>query len=152
MSAIRKEDRVYFLIFVFIGLAVLVLGIILLYGSYNGEGSCTEEVKASVISTDGRRTKNDVGSKSVYMPVFEYEYKGETYVQGAPDKQRKGKFEKGDEVTVNIDPDSPQTLYIKPDFTDRLLYIILMVFGGIAAVVGSELFFASRAKNGSAKE
>ncbi len=141
MEILSKEDRKYFAAFIVIGVIVAAIGIFLIYRAYHDNGSCTQSCEAVVADIESHRKGKEINeNKEVFVPVFEYEYKGEKYVR-AGSSVRYDKFEKGDKVTILIDPDRPQNIYIQPDFLDNLLYYFIIFTGGFSVLVGSVLLF-----------
>lgn len=112
----------------------------------NARVRCTDEVQATVTGFERSENRNTDGNKSsnAVTPVFEYEYKGQSYTSmvGSYSSTYKDKFAVGQSYTVYVDPYDPQEIYSEDiGSSDATMFKILKwgglgvaVFGGIAFI------------------
>lgn len=133
MSGISSDNKrgqlIGFGLFALFGLIVLVVGIGLLAQRLSDKKRCTEQVPAVVVDLERRVSRGS--KKSVtYAPVFEYEYRGNTYQYVSPISSKRPDYERGERVTLMIDPNDPNAAYVS-DKTAMMFIIICLGFGVI---------------------
>lgn len=133
MSKLSPDDKRTQLIglslFALVGLIAAAVGIYLLAGRISDKKRCTEPVPAVVVDLEKRVSR---GSKKsiTYAPVFEYEYHGTTYHYTSPISSKPADYERGERVTLMIDPNDPNVAYVK-DKTAMVFLLICLGFGVI---------------------
>lgn len=117
----------------------IVLGMVSSYMIKQGAAlkeRCTYAVDATVISFE--RSDNSDSSSAV-TPVFEYEYKGETYTSksGTYSSSFKDKFKTGQVYPILIAPDDPLEIYSKDiAASDSTMFNILRWVGVALVAIG----------------
>lgn len=118
---------------------------------YGSKSSCTEPVTAKVVKMEKRVTRDTTGkhrgTSTTYAPVFEYEYDGKQYTYTSSVATNPPGFSAGEQVTIWVNPDSPNKIYYKPGTSSVLLSIVFRILGGIAAIGGLALLIVRKAKN-----
>ena len=124
-----------------IGAVFLLFGTFFLSG-YGDKDSCTEQVTARVIRME-KRTSHSSGkhhrTSTTYAPVFEYEYNGKKYTYTSPIANNPPQFDAGEQVTIWVNPDSPNKIYYEPSGGAVFLTIVFRIMGGIALIGGIAL-------------
>lgn len=138
MSKVSPDDKrtqiIGLSLFTLVGLIAAAVGIYLLAGRISDKKRCTESVPAVVIDLEKRVSRGS--RKSVtYAPVFEYEYAGKTYQYVSPISSKPADYERGERVTMMIDPNDPNVAYVN-DKTVTMFIVICLAFGVIFAAVG----------------
>lgn len=143
MSKLSPDDKRTQLIglslFALVGLIAAAVGIYLLTGRISDKKRCTEPVPAVVVDLEKRVSR---GSKKsiTYAPVFEYEYHGTTYYYRSPISSKPADYERGERVTLMIDPNDPNVAYVKDNKAMVFLLlclgfgVIFVGFGGIGLI------------------
>lgn len=108
---------IFFVLFIPI-LAVSLVPFLLTYFVFSTEmpqadpKGCTEAVYAVVIRNDARETEDDEGGRyTEYVPVFRYQYAGNSYEVESAFADTKLRFEEGDEVQLMVDLNDPEHIY-----------------------------------------
>lgn len=131
MSKVSPDDKrtqvLGFSLFALAGLIAAAVGIYLLAGRISDKKRCTEPVPAVVV--DLEKVVSRGSKKSItYAPVFEYEYHGMTYYYTSPISSKPPDYERGERVTLMIDPNYPNVAYVD-DKTAMTFIIICLGFG-----------------------
>lgn len=138
MSKVSPDDKrtqiIGLSLFALVGLIAAAVGIYLLAGRISDKKRCTEPMTAVVV--DLEKVVSRGSRKTVtYAPVFEYEYHGTTYHYTSPISSKPPDYERGERVTLMIDPNDPNVAYVK-DKTAMMFIIICLGFGVIFAGFG----------------
>lgn len=132
-----------------IGAVFFLFGTFMLSG-YGNKSSCTESITAKVVRMEKHTSRSTTGkhrgTSTTYAPVFEYEYNGEKYTYVSSLATNPPEFSAGEQVTIWVDPDSPNKIYYKPSGSSVLLSIVFRILGGLAAVGGVVLLIVRKAK------
>lgn len=146
-SSNEKRNQILGLsMFLLVGLIAATVGFVLLAERLSDKRRCTEPVPAVVVDLD--KVVSRGAKKSVtYAPVFEYEYNGETYRYISPISSKPPDYERGERVTLMIDPNYPTVAYVN-DKTAMMFIMICFGFGVIFVGFGGTgiLRTLSRAK------
>ena len=109
--------------------AFIMLGVMLItaHNMRKDYRECTAQVEAEVVRNI-RRSRGVNRGSSVY-PVFRYEYGGKVYEQVSRTGSRDTKYDVGEKVVLNVDPDSPSRFYVDKEDT-----FVIVIISSIAAV------------------
>lgn len=126
---------------IFMGVGGIMLTIVafVLYSNYNFSQRA-ETIKAKLIDYQSYESRNDNGSSTtMYTPVFQYEYKGQSYTHISTTSSSSREFQIDQMVNVLVDPENPHEILVDSFmgkwFLPLLLGIMGMVFGGLGFIV-----------------
>lgn len=120
-----KARMALWAIFVVFGAILALVALMLLLGRGNDKKRCTQPVTAVVVDNETRRSKTMKNHSFTYAPVFEYEYRGQTYRHESSISTNPPRFQVGQRVELMIDPDNPATVYDKSGVADAACFIVL---------------------------
>lgn len=134
-----------------IGAVFFLLGTFSLSG-YGDKDSCTEQVTARVIRMEKRASHSGKRhrTKTAYAPVFEYEYNGKRYTYTSSVASNPPQFDPGEQVTIWVNPDSPDKIYYEPSGGAVFLTIVFRIVGGAAVIGGVVFLIAGKVKSKTA--
>lgn len=94
---------------IFVGIVLTLIGILLIISFLMSRIRCTAPIEATVAELSEKKRFFRGRTITDYTPVFEYNVEGEKYSHKADSSTtQKGKFFKGQKVTVFIDPKHPE--------------------------------------------
>lgn len=88
-------------------------------------------VQGTVISYDQYESSDDDGgSTTMYTPVFEYSYNGQTYTHTGEVSSSSQDYDIGEPAEIMVDPDNPSDMMVD-SFMERWFVVLLLGFMGI---------------------
>lgn len=132
IPADRKVLIIITLVFLTIGLIFAITGCLMYYFSNQRMKSCTEEVQSTVIDLRARYSDTSV----TYAPVFSYEYGGQVYEHVSSVSSNPPAFDRGQQVTIFVDPADPEKIYVPEDKSLRIISIVFTAIGSLFALIG----------------
>lgn len=130
-----KSERLGAILFLVVGLAALGAGIYFFINHFIYDSKCTQEVQAVVVDFSVREKGRTGHKHNTYAPVFEYEYEGKSYTYESTVSSRKMQYQRGQTVTVKIDPDNPSHAFDAKE-GKALMTFGALGFGVVFAVLG----------------
>lgn len=121
-------------IFLVAGVIAAAVSVLLLLGRGTDKKRCTEPVTAVVVDNETVVSKT-MRRPFTYAPVFEYEFRGQTYRHKSSISTNPPRFEIGQRVELMIDPNDPATAYDKSGAADAAC-VIVMAAGAIFLFLG----------------
>lgn len=121
-------------IFLAAGVIAAAVGFVLLLGRGTDKKRCTQPVTAVVVDNEMVVSRSKK-FRSTYAPIFEYEYRGQTYRHKSSISTNPPRFSIGQRVELLIDPNDPATAYDKSGAAD-VACVIVMAAGGIFLFLG----------------
>lgn len=115
-------------IFMVAGAIAAAVAFLLLLGRGADKKRCTEPVAAVVVDYETVVSKSKE-FRSTYAPVFEYEYRGQTYRHKSSISTNPPRFQIGQRVELMIDPNNPATAYDKSGAADAACVIVIAASG-----------------------
>ena len=131
-----KAEIAFFGIFFLVGTVFTLIGISILVSTMRNEKLCIVEAPATVIRMEQHRSKSSKTTKTVYSPVLEYTYHGVTYTYVSNVATNPPKYHAGQKVTIMLNPDDPQMLYISGDNSSYWLCGIFIAVGSVCGLAG----------------
>jgi len=123
------------LVFVVVGIALIILGIVLISNDNKLKDVCTVEVTGVVAHVDiYHETDNDGDTVTYYTPCIEFDYKDESY-QIIGEQSEENEYNVGDEIVFKINPNKP-TEVLFGDGTPVYVYLIIFALGVIFILGG----------------
>ena len=116
-------------IFMSIGVIMLVVTI-WIYNRQQQFYNRAIPVQGTVISyTQYESDGDDGGSTTMYTPMFEYSYNGQTYTQPGEVSSSSRSYDIGEPVEIMVDPDNPSDMMVD-SFMERWFVVLLLGFLG----------------------
>jgi hypothetical protein len=119
-----------------VGLGFMSIGIIMLASvtymvvSNNKFEKIAVHVKGKVIDfTSHESSDDDGGSTTMYAPVFEYQFNGQTYQYTSSTSSSSPEYDVGEEVEVLVDPKNPNEVLINTFWEKWFLSLVLGIMG-----------------------
>lgn len=122
------------LIALFLGLACIATGFL----TRRAMILCTEKVTATVVDHNYSTETTDGEFRSLYEPIIEYTYNGNTYTG----RMSSGEFYDsiypvGSAVEIKINPNDPNMmLVINNNFLDNYAHFVFIGFGILVSIIG----------------
>ncbi len=138
-STASNADPMFFLgvvgglSWVFVGLVLLVIGVVLLRGRHRSQHTCTATTMGIVSDITSRATYSGV----VFSPLFEYEVNGLKYIKSSPVSSSKINYAIGEPVEVRYNPNDPHEHYLPRDTSGKTLAIVLTLVGVACLIIGA---------------
>jgi hypothetical protein len=133
---------------IFMGVGIIMLSVIAyLIVSNNKFEQRAVRTKGKVIDYKNYQSSNDNGgSTTMYTPVFEYEFNGQSYQHTSSTSSSSPEYEIGEEVEVLVDPKRPAEILINTFWEKWFVVVLLGFMGTIFTGVGFLVFrFVGRA-------
>jgi hypothetical protein len=127
---------------VFLSVGVIMLGIVTyLIISNNKFEQRAVHTKGKVIDYKNYQSSNDNGgSTTMYTPVFEYAFNGQSYQHTSSTSSSSPGYEIGAEVDVLVDPKNPREILINSFWEKWFVVVLLGFMGTIFSGVGYAVF------------
>lgn len=142
-KAKKREGNIYsMIVFLIIALVFYVTAVIIWVRDTHMKRVCTDEVTGTVnsiysryetVSAGKHRTKQEVR----YYIKVNYVYGGKRYLISPGFNVGKDSFKKGDKLTVMINPDDPDEVYIKEHGFHTGFEVIYFLIAGLAFTIVS---------------
>jgi hypothetical protein len=130
-----KNDLFGLVLFFFIGIVFMTLGVYLLISRVQTKSRCDTEVKAVVVDMVTYKTKG-LKKHITYAPVIEYEYNGKTYRYTSDVGTKPAKYKRGDSFSVMIDSHSPDMVYMPTDDINYVLFVLIIIAAAVFGTIG----------------
>lgn len=134
---------------IFFGVGIIMLAItgIILYSGYTFKQRA-QPVQGKVINYNSYQSSNENGGyTTMYTPVYQYEFGGQTYTQVSSISSSSQEYSPGEAVKILVDPQNPKEIVVDSFAEQGVLPLILGILGLIFSGVGSALFrFLGRAE------
>lgn len=112
-----------------IGLIMLLSATYVIYSNMRFEKRAMH-VRGKVIDLSSYESSDDDGgSTTMYTPVFEYAFNGQTYQHTSSTSSSSPAFEIGEEVEVLVDPQHPEDILVNSFWEKWFLPLILGIMG-----------------------
>ncbi len=134
------------IVFILIGIALLVFAGYTIKLKYEFIESAVT-VTGKVIDFETHQSKDDDGDyTTMYAPVYEYEYNGDTYLHRSDVSSGSPSYEIGEGVALFIQPDAPEKVIVD-SFSERWFVVLMMGGFGIAFLGAGYTTFRTSKKN-----
>lgn len=138
----KSAFKLVSIIFMFIGLIFLAVGIGFAIHENNLKNKCTLEVSAvvsDILSKESRHEDDDgyTTYTTVYSPVYTYYVDGEIYTSHNDTYSSNYNYRRGQTVQLFCDPDDPETFYAPEDSTSTILTVVFCGIGGLFVVIAT---------------
>lgn len=122
------------LLVIVIGVAFILIGVYLLKSENTTREKCTVKVEGRVIEL---KEEKDSDGNPIYYPIIEYEADGMKRRATGKTGQNPPKYGLGQEFEIYYNPNRVTEIRIEDDDTiNTALPVILIVIGGVAALIG----------------
>ena len=126
-------SMMFFAIWAVVGVVFLIVALITRRVNRTQMERCTRSVTGTVIGLEYYRNQNG----GAYYPVIEFDAGGKAVRVRSRVGSNPPKYEAGEQVAVNFDPDKPERFYIGEGRTERFLEKVFLLVGLACLLVGS---------------
>lgn len=131
-----KYNFICFLLFAIVGAIFAGVGSVMMIVTAASHSKCTTEAPAVVVEMRTSRSTHKGRVSITYAPVLDYEYHNEKFTYTSNIFTNPPKYKKGQHVTVMLNPDNPNELYILGDSTSYILFGFFIGIGALTCIIG----------------
>lgn len=131
--------------FIMFGLVFLVFGCYRTFSFFKDKHDCTVLVEGTVDSFNSHKFGSDDESEMAYAPVFSYVYNDEEHIYIEKNYSNDVDLSRGQKISVYVDPDNPDHVYI-PDYKEKYSGMIMFIVIGLALAVVPVVFAVRRSR------
>ena len=122
--------------FMFIGIIMLAAVAYIVISNNKFEQRATPAKGKVIDFTTHESSDDDGGSTTMFAPVFEYEYNGQTYQHTSSTSSSSPEYDVGEEVEVLVDPQNPYEVLVNTFWEKWFLSVVLGIMGTMFTGMG----------------
>ena len=135
----RKGKINICIVFILIGMIFLTVGGFFLGLLFREKAVCSFETKGEVVELVERNKTNNKGrERKSYAAVYSYEFEGKTYKYQSSVYSLPAQFSVGEKVTVMVNPDDPNEIYVPESNVE---WILGWIIAGVGILITSVFIF-----------